>query len=227
MVLCTYWIKEVAAILLTLEMQQVTQKSQDSLISIENEWRNEKANGFILIDIYKILNLLWDDIPCILPLLQYDNNNESNGSNKYGNSNCNKYQQNKNNIPYHSNANIMTMEKYSPKQSLKFYGSRDPRLVTAWPENTILKIESIPHHFTAFSIRNLPHPSVTVHYLDYVTITAWILCSQITFHLFLFVNAYIYNQDIMRRSFFWIQHVKKINKFLILSSQQHENHTAN
>ena len=53
-------------------MQQVTQKSQDSLISIENEWRNEKANGFILIDIYKILNLLWDDIPCILPLLQYE-----------------------------------------------------------------------------------------------------------------------------------------------------------
>ena len=101
-----------------------------------------------------------------------DNNNESNGSNKYGNSYCNNYQQNKNNIPYHSNANIMTMQKYSPKQSLKFYGSRDPRLVTAWPENTILKIESIPHHFTAFSIRNLPHPSVTVHYLDYVTITA-------------------------------------------------------
>ena len=79
---------------------------------------------------------------------------------------------NYNNIPYHSNANIMTMQKYSPKQSLKFYGSRDPRLVTAWPENTILKIESIPHHFTAFSLRNLPHPSVTVHYLDYVTVTA-------------------------------------------------------
>ena len=73
---------------------------------------------------------------------------------------------------YHSNANIMTMQKYSPKQSLKFYGSRDPRLVTAWPENTILKIESIPHHFTAFSLQNLPHPSVTVHYLDYVTVTA-------------------------------------------------------
>lgn len=78
----------------------------------------------------------------------------------------------KNSIPYHSNTNIMTMQKYSPKQSLKFYGSRDPRLVTAWPENTILKIESIPHHFTAFSLRNLPHPSVTVHYLDYVTVTA-------------------------------------------------------
>lgn len=76
------------------------------------------------------------------------------------------------NIPYQSNANIKTMQKYSPKQSLKFYGSRDPRLVTAWPENTILKIESIPHHFTAFSLRNLPHPSVTVHYLDYVTVTA-------------------------------------------------------
>lgn len=73
---------------------------------------------------------------------------------------------------YHSNANIMTMQKYSPKQSLKFYGSRDPRLVTAWPENTILKIDSIPHHFTAFSLRNLPHPSVTVHYLDYVAVTA-------------------------------------------------------
>ena len=69
---------------------------------------------------------------------------------------------------YRSNANIMTMQKYSPKQSLKFYGSRDPRLVTAWPENTILKIESIPHHFTAFSLRNLPHPSVTVHSLDYI-----------------------------------------------------------
>ena len=99
------------------------------------------------------------------------NKNESCGSNKYGNNNEN-YHQNKKQIPYHSNANIMTMQKYSPKQSLKFYGSRDPRLVTAWPENTILKIESIPHHFTAFSIRNLPHPSVTVHYLDYVTITA-------------------------------------------------------
>ena len=54
------------------------------------------------------------------------------------------------------------------KQSLKFYGSQDPRFVTAWPENTILKLESIPHHFSAFSLRNLPHPSVTVHCLDYV-----------------------------------------------------------
>lgn len=97
--------------------------------------------------------------------------NKTGGSNTLGCNNSNKHDNN-NNVPYHSNANIMTMQKYSPKQSLKFYGSRDPRLVTAWPENTVLKIESIPHHFTAFSIRNLPHPSVTVHYLDYVTVTA-------------------------------------------------------
>ena len=70
--------------------------------------------------------------------------------------------------PYHSNSNVVTLQKYSPKQSLKFYGSQDPRFVTAWPENTILKLESIPHHFSAFSLRNLPHPSVTVHCLDYV-----------------------------------------------------------
>ena len=69
---------------------------------------------------------------------------------------------------YHSNSNVVTLQKYSPKQSLKFYGSQDPRFVTAWPENTILKLESIPHHFSAFSLRNLPHPSVTVHCLDYV-----------------------------------------------------------
>ena len=69
---------------------------------------------------------------------------------------------------YHSNSNVVTLQKYSPKQSLKFYGSQDPRMVTAWPENAILKLESIPHHFSAFSLRNLPHPSVTIHCLDYV-----------------------------------------------------------
>ena len=93
------------------------------------------------------------------------NNNEKQGANV---DNSNAFCQSNMNGVYRSNANIMTMQKYSPKQSLKFYGSRDPRLVTAWPENTILKIESIPHHFTAFSLRNLPHPSVTVHCLDYV-----------------------------------------------------------
>lgn len=61
-----------------------------------------------------------------------------------------------------------TLQNYSPKQSLKFYGSRDPRLVTAWPDNAILKLESIPHHFTAFAIRNQPQPTITVHCLDYV-----------------------------------------------------------
>ena len=72
------------------------------------------------------------------------------------------------NSNYHSNSNVITLQKYSPKQSLKFYGSQDPRMVTAWPENAILKLESIPHHFSAFSLRNLPHPSVTIHCLDYV-----------------------------------------------------------
>jgi hypothetical protein len=46
--------------------------------------------------------------------------------------------------------------------------SRDPRLVTSWPDNVILKLESIPHHFSAFAISNVPLPSVTVHCLDYV-----------------------------------------------------------
>jgi hypothetical protein len=32
----------------------------------------------------------------------------------------------------------------------------------------IVKIESIPHHFTAFSVQNVPQPSVTVHCLDYI-----------------------------------------------------------
>jgi hypothetical protein len=63
----------------------------------------------------------------------------------------------------------MSLQHYSPKQSLKFYGSRDPRLVTAWPDNAILKLESIPHHFTAFAIRNIPQPSIIVHCLDYVS----------------------------------------------------------
>ena len=48
--------------------------------------------------------------------------------------------------------------------------SSDPRLVTAWPDNAILKIESIPHHFTAFSIRNCGRqPTLIVHCLDYVS----------------------------------------------------------
>ena len=64
-----------------------------------------------------------------------------------------------------------SLQHYSPKQSLKFYGSRDPRLVSAWPENAILKLESIPHHFTAFSIRNNSRqPCITLHCLDYVTL---------------------------------------------------------
>ena len=64
----------------------------------------------------------------------------------------------------------MSLQHYSPKQSLKFYGSRDPRLVSAWPDNAILKLESIPHHFTAFSIRNNGRqPCITLHCLDYVT----------------------------------------------------------
>ena len=104
-------------------------------------------------------------------LVIHSNSNSTTNENYRGESEKN-YNNKNSKIPYHSNTNIMTMQKYSPKQSLKFYGSRDPRLVTAWPENTILKIESIPHHFTAFSLRNLPHPSVTVHYLDYVTVTA-------------------------------------------------------
>ena len=63
------------------------------------------------------------------------------------------------------------LQHYSPKQSLKFYGSRDPRgLVSAWPNNSILKLESIPHHFTAFSIRNdNKGPAITLHCLDYVS----------------------------------------------------------
>ena len=67
--------------------------------------------------------------------------------------------------------NVMSLQNYSPKQSLKFYGSRDPRIVSAWPDNAILKIESIPHHFTAFSIRNCgKQPTLSVHCLDYVSL---------------------------------------------------------
>jgi len=70
-----------------------------------------------------------------------------------------------------SRSSMMTsLQHYSPKQSLKFYSSSDPRLVTAWPDNAILKIESIPHHFTAFSIRNCGRqPTLIVHCLDYVS----------------------------------------------------------
>ena len=68
-------------------------------------------------------------------------------------------------------SNKTTLMTYSPKQSLKFYGSRDPRLASAWPDNAILKLESIPHHFTAFSIRNCGRqPCITLHCLDYVTL---------------------------------------------------------
>ena len=66
---------------------------------------------------------------------------------------------------------LKSLQYYSPKQSLKFYGSNDPRLVSAWPDNAILKLESIPHHFTAFSIRNNGRqPCITLHSLDYVTL---------------------------------------------------------
>ena len=66
---------------------------------------------------------------------------------------------------------VMSLQNYSPKQSLKFYGSRDPRIVSAWPDNAILKIESIPHQFTAFSIKNCgKQPTLTVHCLDYVSL---------------------------------------------------------
>ena len=52
-----------------------------------------------------------------------------------------------------------------------FLSFSDPRgLVSAWPNNAILKLESIPHHFTAFSIRNdNTGPSITLHCLDYVS----------------------------------------------------------
>lgn len=60
------------------------------------------------------------------------------------------------------------IQNYSPKQSLKFFSSRDPRFVTSWPDNVIMKLESIPHHFSAFTISNFPLPSVTIYCLDYV-----------------------------------------------------------
>ena len=73
--------------------------------------------------------------------------------------------------PGATTSNKTTLMTYSPKQSLKFYGSRDPRLASAWPDNAILKLESIPHHFTAFSIRNCGRqPCITLHCLDYVTL---------------------------------------------------------
>ena len=75
--------------------------------------------------------------------------------------------------------NKTSLMTYSPKQSLKFYGSRDPRLASAWPDNAILKLESIPHHFTAFSIRNCSRqPCITLHCLDYVTMPATSLSSD-------------------------------------------------
>ena len=73
--------------------------------------------------------------------------------------------------PIISGLTNQSLQHYSPKQSLKFYGSRDPRgIVSAWPNNAILKLESIPHHFTAFSIRNdKKGPAITLHCLDYVS----------------------------------------------------------
>merc|ERR1712079_468405 len=66
--------------------------------------------------------------------------------------------------PGGATSNKTSLMTYSPKQSLKFYGSRDPRLASAWPDNAILKLESIPHHFTAFSIRNCGRqPCITLH----------------------------------------------------------------
>ena len=38
----------------------------------------------------------------------------------------------------------------------------------AWPESAVFKLESIPHHFSAFSMSNDPLPTVTVHCLDYI-----------------------------------------------------------
>lgn len=69
-----------------------------------------------------------------------------------------------------STASPTTVQKYSPKQSLKFFSSRDPRFVTSWPDDVVLKLESIPHHFSAFSISNFPLPTVTIHCLDYVVV---------------------------------------------------------
>jgi len=98
-----------------------------------------------------------------------------------------KTHQNKNSLPginsEHPGAsqsnNKTSLMTYSPKQSLKFYGSRDPRLASAWPDNAILKLESIPHHFTAFSIRNCSRqPCITLHCLDYVTMPATSLSSE-------------------------------------------------
>lgn len=60
------------------------------------------------------------------------------------------------------------VQHYSPKQNSKFYGSRDPRVLSPWPENAIFKLESIPHHFAAFSLSNVPLPTITVHCLDYI-----------------------------------------------------------
>ena len=53
-------------------------------------------------------------------------------------------------------------------QASKFFGSRDPRLLSPWSENAVFKLESIPHHFTAFLLANLLRPTDTVHCLHYV-----------------------------------------------------------
>ena len=73
----------------------------------------------------------------------------------------------------------------SPKQNSKFFngqaqktsenttnyhpniGPKDPKL-SVWPDNAVFKLESIPHHFSAFSVCNYPLPTLTVHCLDYV-----------------------------------------------------------
>ena len=56
----------------------------------------------------------------------------------------------------------------SPTQSIRNKRNEDPQVSSSWPENAIIKLESIPHHFSAFSLSNDPLPKITVHCLDYV-----------------------------------------------------------
>lgn len=71
-------------------------------------------------------------------------------------------------FPFPENSCASSGTKYSPKQSSKFFSSRDPKLLSSWPDDVILKLESIPHHILAFSINNSLLPSLTIHCLDYV-----------------------------------------------------------
>lgn len=64
---------------------------------------------------------------------------------------------------------------FSPKQSPKLrHNSRvhlapnDIRQISPWPDETVFRLDSMPHHLVAFSLSNASLPTITVHCLDYI-----------------------------------------------------------